>query len=213
MAVFTCDALTAQERYKMLCAAVVPRPVAWITTVDETGAVNAAPYSFFNVFSQTPPLVIVGLDLREGGAQKDTLVNARAAGAFTVNLADHALAPKMVETAAAFPPGISETEAVGLTTAPGVTIAVPRIAEAPIALECAVYQIVEVGPARSLLMGEVKAIAARDGLFDPDTKRLTVPHWDPVARLHATSYARLGEPYDLPIPDWTTLAETTKADG
>ncbi|WP_108658466.1 flavin reductase family protein [Acuticoccus kandeliae] len=213
MAVFDCDALTPQERYKMLCAAVIPRPVAWITTVDGEGRVNAAPYSFFNVFGQTPPLVIIGIDLREDGTKKDTVVNARSAGAFTVNLADSALAPQMVATAAAFPPGMSEPEAIGLALAPGTRIDVPRVADAPIALECALYDIMEVGPSRSLLMGDVKAIVARDGLFDPQTKRLTVPHWDPVARLYATSYARLGEAYELPIPDWTTLAdraETTK---
>ena len=204
MSAFDFSELTAQERYKLLCAAVIPRPVAWITTVDEAGIVNAAPYSFFNVFAEEPPLVIVGIDQRPTGDRKDTVDNVEATGEFTVNLADTALVKEMVATAATFPPGVSEPEAVGLDLAPGAKIAVPRLAAAPIALECRVFELKPLGK-RYLLMGEVVALVAREGLFDPETKRLNVEHYDPVARLFATSYARLGPAYELPVPDWKGL--------
>lgn len=210
MSAFDFSELSAQERYKMLCAAVIPRPVAWITTVDEAGIVNAAPYSFFNVFAETPPLVIVGIDQRTDGRRKDTIDNVEAVGEFTVNLADSALAEKMVATSALFPPGVSEPSVVGLPLDPGTKVRVPRLADAPISLECRLFELKPLGK-RYLLMGEVVALVARDGLFDEETKRLNVEHYDPVARLFATSYAKLGPAYELPVPEWKGLMpdETT----
>ncbi len=210
MSAFDFSELSPQERYKMLCAAVIPRPVAWITTIDADGIVNAAPYSFFNVFAETPPLVIVGIDQRVGGGRKDTIDNVEAVGEFTVNLADSALAEKMVATAATFPPGVSEPSVVGLPLEAGTKVRVPRLADAPISLECRLFELKPLGQ-RYLLMGEVVALVARDGLFDPATKRLNVEHYDPVARLFATSYAKLGPAYELPVPDWTSLMPDAKS--
>ena len=209
MTAFSFDALTPAERYKMMCAAVIPRPVAWITSLDTAGVVNAAPFSFFNVFSEDPALVIVGMNRRPAGETKDTLNNIEATGEFTVNLADTALAQKMVATAAGFPPGVSEPEVLGLALAPGETIDTPRLADAPVSLECKLFEARAVGPERHLVIGEVVGLVARDGLYDPETLRMTVPHYDPVVRLFATGYAKLHEPYDLPIPDWKTLKEPT----
>ncbi|GAB5377721.1 MAG: flavin reductase family protein [Acuticoccus sp.] len=208
MSAFDFAELTPQERYKMLCAAVIPRPVAWITSCDKAGVVNAAPYSFFNVFAEEPPLVIVGIDQRTDGRRKDTIDNVEATGEFTVNLADTALVEKMVETSALFPPGVSEPEMVGLDLLPGARVATPRLAAAPIALECRVFELKPLGK-RYLLMGEVVGLVAREGLFDPETKRLNVEHYDPVARLYAASYARLGPSYDVPVPDWRTMMPET----
>lgn len=189
----------------MLCAAVVPRPVAWITSVSPVGVVNAAPFSFFNVFAEDPALLIVGMDRKADGGRKDTVGNIEATGAFTVNIADTALSEAMVATAASFPPDVGEPDALGLALEAGVTVPVPRLADAPVALECTLFELRALGPARHLVMGEVKMLVARDGLFDPDTLRIDDAQVDPVARLYATRYAKLGEAYDLPIPDWTTL--------
>lgn len=209
MSAFSFDELMPQERYKMLCAAVVPRPVAWITSLDEAGTANAAPFSFFNVFAEDPALVIIGMNRRPGGATKDTLNNIEASEEFVVNLADTALVEKLVQTAAGFPPGISEPAAVGLALAPSTKITPPRLADAPVCLECRLFEARAIGPERHLVMGEVVALVARDGLFDEETKRMTVPHYDPVARLFATGYAQLGARYDLAIPDWRDLMEET----
>ncbi len=202
--------LSVAEKYKLLCASVIPRPVAWITSVSADGVVNAAPYSFFNVFSEEPAIAIVGLNRKADGSYKDTLVNAEATKSFTINLADTALAKVMVDTAAAFPAETSEPAATGLKLADGIHVPAPRLADAPVALECTLYEIKKVTDERHLLMGEVQGLVARDGLFDSETLRLLVPHWDPVARLYAANYASLSEPYEFAIPDWKTVtpAET-----
>lgn len=194
--------LPPRERYKMLCAAVIPRPVAWITSVSPDGVVNAAPFSFFNVFAEDPALVIIGMNRKADGAIKDTVANIEAAGAFTVNIADTPLADKMVATAASFPPHISEPEAVGLRLEPGVSVPVPRLAEAPVSLECMLSELRAIGPERHLVMGEVTMLLARDGLFDPHTRRIDEAQVDPVARLYGTMYAPLGPTYSLAIPAW-----------
>ncbi|MEM6762247.1 MAG: flavin reductase family protein [Pseudomonadota bacterium] len=199
------DTLTPTERYKLLCSVVIPRPVAWITTIAENGSVNAAPFSFFNVFAEDPALVIIGINRRRGGERKDTLSNIERRREFTVNMADTALAEAMVGTAADFPPGESETAALGLATAAGHIIATPRLRDAPASLECRLYEARAIGEDRHLVIGEVVSVAAREGLFDPETKRMTVPHYDPVARLFAAGYAKLGEPYDLTVADWRTV--------
>jgi len=117
--------LPAQDRYKLLCALVVPRPIALVTTLGPGGIVNAAPFSFFNVFAEAPPLIVLGLQSRPDGSLKDTSAHIRDIGSFTVNLVDEALAERMNVCAVDFPPGTSEIDAAGLTALPGVSIPVP----------------------------------------------------------------------------------------
>jgi flavin reductase (DIM6/NTAB) family NADH-FMN oxidoreductase RutF len=202
--VFDFGALPARDRYKLLCAAVTPRPIAWTTTVDAAGAVNVAPFSFFNVFSDDPPLVILGITQRESGEAKDTVANIEAAGAFTVNFVTADTLDAMVKTAAPFPAGVSEAAVLGLATEPAVKNGVPRLSASPIALECSLTESRRVGAARWLVMGEVAAMTARDGLFD-ERLRIDFSAYDPVARLYGASYARLSPPFDRPVPDWRTL--------
>lgn len=217
--VFRFHALEPRERYKLLTASVVPRPIAWITSVNQNGSVNAAPFSFFNVFSEEPPLVIIGMDRRPDGSIKHTIQNIEATGAFTVNLADMGLAKAMVATAALYPREVSEPEALGLVLAPGTATAVPRLADATIALECELFELRRLSDYRDLVMGEIRALVAKHGLFDPKTKRIDPTRYQPVARLHGTAYAGLGEVFEIPIPDWREAAgdalppDTTPASG
>ena len=97
--------LPAQDRYKLLCALVVPRPIALVTTLGPGGVVNAAPFSFFNVFAEAPPLIVLGLQSRSDGSLKDTSAHIRDIGSFTVNLVDEGLAERMNVCAVDFPPG------------------------------------------------------------------------------------------------------------
>src|SRR3712207_4258281 len=127
--------LEPRERYKLLCATIIPRPIALVTSVDANGVANAAPFSFFNVFSEEPPLIVLGLQHKPQAAPKDTTRNIGETGVFVVNLVDEALAEGMNMCAVDFPPEVSEIDAAGLTLLPGVGVAVPRIAEAPFALE------------------------------------------------------------------------------
>jgi flavin reductase (DIM6/NTAB) family NADH-FMN oxidoreductase RutF len=189
--------LPAQDRYKLLCALVVPRPIALVTTLGPDGVVNAAPFSFFNVFAESPPLVVLGLQARSDGSLKDTSTHIRDTGAFTVNLVDEALAERMNVCAVDFPTGTSELDAAGLTALPGVSIPVPRIAEAAASLECRHYQTLEVSTERRLCVGEVVYLHARAGIVDPARMYVNLDAYKPVARLFANLYAPLGKPFTL----------------
>src|ERR1019366_4363575 len=156
--------LSPHDRYKLLCGVVVPRPIALVTTLDANGAVNAAPFSFFNVFSEDPPLVVLGLQHKADRTPKDTTRNIHRDGEFVVHMVDEALASAMNDCAVDFPAGESEVAATGLATLPSVNVRVPRLAAAPFALECKRSVALAFGPGRELLVGEVLRIHARDGL-------------------------------------------------
>lgn len=189
------------ERYKLLCAAVCPRPIALVTSVSETGVVNAAPFSFFNVFSEDPALIVLGVQHRSDGAggyrPKDTSRNIQRSGMFVVNMVDEDLADGMNMTAIDFPPDISEIGHAGFTLAAGVSVPVPRIAEAPFALECRKHTTMSFSPTRELVIGEVVHLHARAGLVDPSTLRVSLTDYRPVGRLFANGYARQNDRFDL----------------
>jgi flavin reductase (DIM6/NTAB) family NADH-FMN oxidoreductase RutF len=193
--------LSPLARYKLLCAAICPRPIALVTCVSPTGVVNAAPFSFFNVFSEDPALIVLGLQHRpqtDGGrVPKDTSRNIAQSGQFVVNMVDEALADAMNITAIDFPPDISEIDAAGLTLKPGVTLPVPRIAEAPFAFECRRHSTLTFSPTREMVIGEVVHIHARAGLVDEQTLRVSVPDYKPVGRLFANDYARQNDRFEL----------------
>jgi flavin reductase (DIM6/NTAB) family NADH-FMN oxidoreductase RutF len=189
--------LPGPQRYKLLTGLVVPRPIALVTTLGPGGIVNAAPFSFFNVFSEDPPLVVLGLQSKPDGTPKDTPTNLRETGSFVVNLVDEALGERMNVCAVDFPRDVSEIEAAGLTLLPGVTGPVPRIAEAPAALECRHYLTLEVSRARRLSIGQIVYLHARAGILDPATLRVNIGAYRPLARLYGNLYARLGEVFAL----------------
>ncbi len=182
------------DRYKLLTAIVVPRPVAWVTTQDKTGRVNAAPFSFFNLFGQDPALIILGLEHnRDGSGPKDTSRNIAETGEFVVNIVTPDLVEAMVATAAAYPSEIGEPAALNLELAPSTLVTPPRLAAAPAAIECRLKDTLRYSPERDIVVGEAVALAARDGLID--TARMHVD-WGgefPIARLFADRYARLEE--------------------
>lgn len=194
------EALEPGDRYKLLTAVVLPRPVAWVTTADAAGVVNAAPYSFFNLFGQDPALVILGLERSADGAMKDTARNIRTGGEFVVNIATPRLGAAMVASAAAYPPGVSEAEALNLATAASLKVAPPRLQDVPVAIECRHKVTLAFSAERDIVIGEAVALVARDGLID--LERLHVD-WNgdyPIARLFADRYARLEEIDRLAIP-------------
>jgi flavin reductase (DIM6/NTAB) family NADH-FMN oxidoreductase RutF len=190
-------ALPSELRYKLLAALVVPRPIALVTTLGPGGVINAAPFSFFNVFSEDPALVVLGLSAQPDGRPKDTLVHIRETGAFVVNLVDEAIAERMNLCAVDFPPDVSEVAAAGLSILPGVSIPVPHIADAPAALECRHYTTLEVSIKRHLIIGSVVRLHARAGIIDTERLRVNLDAYKPVARLFGDLYARLGEKFEL----------------
>jgi flavin reductase (DIM6/NTAB) family NADH-FMN oxidoreductase RutF len=194
---FDLSKLTPPERYKLLIGLVVPRPIALVTTVSKAGVVNTAPYSFFNMFSENPPLVVIGVDARDDGSMKDSARNARETGMFVVNLVDEALAVAMNDCAVDFPPEVSETGTLGLPTKPGIHVPVPHLADAPAALECRKMMMINIGPNRELLIGEVLGVRARGGIVDPATLRIDFDAYKPVGRLAGSLYARQHDRFAL----------------
>ncbi|MDE2581158.1 MAG: flavin reductase family protein [Rhodospirillales bacterium] len=204
---FDLAALDAQNAYKLLVSTVVPRPIAWITTQDVDGSVNAAPFSFFNAVSGNPPVVAIGIGGRAPGDVKDTGGNIRRTGEFVVNLVSDALAEKMNVTAIDFEKSVNELSEAGLTTAPSAKVRPPCIAESPVSLECERLVIVEVGIDRAVVLGKVLAIQIKDEfVLDPARCYVDTPKLDLIGRMHGAGwYSRTRDRFDLPriaVADW-----------
>jgi len=188
--------LPAKDRYRLLCSFVAPRPIALVTTINEDGTANAAPMSFFNVFSQDPPIVILGIQCRLDGSAKDTVVNIRRTEEFVVNLCDMAIAQQMVDCGVDFPTGVDEVERTGLTLTPSLQVQPGRVAESPSSLECRVSQIIEY-PRRSIVLGEVVQMNVRDDCLDSDGHYVRPDVYQPIARLHADNYIVADRQFEL----------------
>lgn len=190
--------LDRRERYKLLVAAVVPRPIALVSTSGPAGAANCAPFSFFNAICNDPPAIALGVN-SDPPHEKDTARNIGATGCFVVNLVDEALAPLMNLCEAELAPGISEIAAIGLTALPGVRVAAPRVAEAPVSLECRLLETVHLKPGRNIFIGEVVYLHVRDALFDREHLRIDAAAAALVARMHgAGTYARTTDLFEMP---------------
>ena len=186
------------ERYKLLIGLVIPRPIAWISTWSPNGVANCAPFSFFNVFSEDPPLCVIGINPRKDGQIKHSLKNIRRTQEFVVNLVDESTANAMHVSSYEFGEDESEFEKTGLTPAPAITVQHPRIAEAAACLECKLYRLIEISATRELVLGEIQLVHARDGIIDPKTKRISEQHYRPIGRLFADRYCTTRQRFDLP---------------
>ena len=190
---------THADNYKLISNLVVPRPIAWVSTLSPGGAVNLAPFSFFNAIGTDPIYVIFSVGRNDCGEFKDTEKNVRASGEFVVNLVTEELFAAMNISAADFPPELSELDAAGLHTAPSVRIAAPRVAEAQVSLECKLFSTQELG-ANNVFIGEVVMIHVADHLVGP---RLRINNFAPIGRLGSPSvYCRTTDRFDVPRIDF-----------
>lgn len=180
---FDFTTLSARERYKLMIGSIVPRPIALVTTVDEAGRVNAAPFSFFNCLSADPPILALGVENNPDMSFKDTGHNIRMTEVFTVNIVSHAMAEAMHVCGAKYPRGVDELKEAGLTAISGTKIAAPYIAEAPAAFECKRYLSLELGKSRQIIMGEIVFAHYRKGVVDPDNLHVDPAAVDAIARL------------------------------
>ena len=186
------------ERYKLLIGLVIPRPIAWVSTYSANGVANCAPFSFFNVISEEPPLCILSFNWRSDREMKHTLKNIRRTGEFVVNLADEATANAMHLSSTELPEAESEFTKYGLTPVPAMLVKHPRIGEAAASLECRVERRIEFGPQREMVVGKILLIHARDGIIDPVSKRISEELYRPIGRLFANRYCSTRERFDLP---------------
>ncbi len=195
-------------RYKLLIATVVPRPIALVTTLDSHHGINAAPYSFFNVLSHDPAVVALGIERRADGRPKDTVANIDASGEFVVNLVDETMAQGMVVCGADVEPGVNELALAGFTAAPSLHVRCPRIAEAPVALECRMIRDIRLGieNKRAILLAEVLALRIRPDLVD-DANRVDMMRTRIIGRLAGADYVRLSDVFSVPRVTAADLAK------
>ncbi|MSQ64198.1 MAG: flavin reductase family protein [Betaproteobacteria bacterium] len=190
--------LTPLERYKLIIGLVVPRPIGWVSTWNENGVANCAPFSFFNAISEDPPLCILSFNFRSDGQVKHTLKNIRRTGEYVVNLVDESTANAMHLSSYEIPETESEFAQTGLTPVPALKVKHPRIGEAAACFECRVERRIEFGPQRELVIGEILLVHAREGIIDPKTKRISEENYRPIGRLFASRYCTTRQRFDLP---------------
>jgi flavin reductase (DIM6/NTAB) family NADH-FMN oxidoreductase RutF len=184
-----------QDNYKLLTNLVVPRPIAWVTSRNERGVINLAPFSFFNAVGSDPIFLIISVGRANDGGKKDTARNIEAIGEFVVNLVTEDLIGAMNISAAEFPPEESELTAAGLHAAPSAFISVPRVAESQASLECTLHSTQALGT-NTLIVGQVVMFHIADHLVGP---RFHINNFAPIGRLGSPSmYCRTTDRFDLP---------------
>jgi flavin reductase (DIM6/NTAB) family NADH-FMN oxidoreductase RutF len=191
----------AGDTYKLLVGLVAPRPIALITSMNEGGQLNAAPFSAYNYLCTDPPIIGVGVTNRPGQqfVPKDTARNIRRTGEFVVNVVTEDIAAKMNICATDFPPELSEVELAGFTTAPSQAVKPPRLAEAHAALECREYTSLEIGRSR-IILGRVVSIYVEDQFVDPAGPYIKADELHAIGRMNGLgNYVRTRDAF-MTIP-------------
>ena len=190
--------IAPRMRYKLLASFVIPRPIALVTTVDDNGSTNAAPFSFFNVFGEDPALVVLGFDRRSDGTLKDTVRNILDTGEFVVNMVDEPIAKAMNDCAVDFPRGVDELEVDRPGRPRRASWSRHRGSRNPLPRsKCRHLQSIQFKPHRMLVMGEVVWMRAKDHVIDAEKMRVIDDAYRPVGRLYADLYARQSDRFSL----------------
>lgn len=198
------SALSPNQVYATITQTLIPRPIAWVLSLNEAGTFNLAPFSYFNAVSSAPPLLMLSLGKKPDGSDKDTHANIRDRNHFVVHLAHRAQLTALNESAATLPAGDSELTRLGLATTPVEGFPLPRLSDCRVAFCCERYEIHQIGEgAQTLILGLIRAVYVDDAATGRDPKgRLTVDaqRVDPLARLGAAAYATFGEVVELKRP-------------
>jgi flavin reductase (DIM6/NTAB) family NADH-FMN oxidoreductase RutF len=185
---------TYADNYKLLTNLVVPRPIAWVTSLSKSGVINLSPFSFFNAIGADPLYVIISVGSRDDGTQKDTESNIKENGEFVVNLVTEELFEAMNISAADFPAGQSELEAAHLHAAASVQIKVPRVAEAQASLECKLFSTQKLG-SNTLIIGQVVMFHVADHLMGA---HMHINNFAPIGRMGSPSvYCKTSDRFDI----------------
>jgi len=192
MHTIVCKEVSPKENYFLLTSLVVPRPIAWVSTLSREGVANLAPYSHFNNCSSDPPIVLFA-----SNGVKDTLVNIRESGEFVINVVSHHLRHQMRITSAAWPHGVDEFEKAGLSTAKSRFVRPPRVAEARAAMECTLRQILPMGEG-FVIFGDVQCFhVAEDVMVDG---RVMAERLQPLGKLDGANYSTVTTLERLELP-------------
>ena len=190
----------ASDFYHHMVRVLVPRPIAWVSTVSPDGISNIAPFSYFTGVGSKPPSILFCPANKRDGTRKDTLKNIEATGEFVVNVVPFALADQMFQSAEELPAEESEFDACGLETVPGTVVRVPRVVESPVQLECRLLQTIHLGHGKggaNIVIGNVVQIHIDDNVLDENG--LADPGLlDAVGRMGGSTYCRTLDRFDLP---------------
>jgi flavin reductase (DIM6/NTAB) family NADH-FMN oxidoreductase RutF len=209
------DLANAEKRqiYSLLCGLIAPRPVAWITSMNAAGHLDAAPFSAFNYVGMDPPIVAVGIanEPGPGAIAKQTAQNIRNTGEFVVNVVSEAVAETMNFTAIDFPPEIKHLEIGALKTEPSLIVKVPRIAASPASLECRELMTMEIGRNR-IILGQVVAVHVKDEFIDQTGHYIRAEELHAIGRMNGLgAYVKTRDAF-FSIPR-VTYAECQKKNG
>jgi len=187
------NTLPHRDRYAWMISSVVPRPIAWVSTLSKEGVCNLAPFSYFNGVCSDPPIVSIAIGRKRGGVKKDTLTNIEETGELVINVVSASLLERMVATSGEYAPEVDEFEVAGLTPVPSSMVQPPRVREALLSFEAKLVRVVEVGAQPTgLVLAELIAVHCDDSILDaggfPDPSKL-----NPISRLGGQYYANLGE--------------------
>lgn len=209
-------ALEPADRHKLSIGTVVPRPIAWITSQDESGRVNLAPFSYFMGCHSYLPAIAVSIGSRKDGTPKDTRANIARSGELVVNVVSEALGETMNASAAAFPSELGEIEALGIDTLPSEVVGPPRVAASPIQIECGLMHSIDLGEAprvSTLFIARVLRYHVREDLLLEGYK-IDQAGIEAIGRMGGRSYTRARDPFDMIIPSWQdALPEAGGPDG
>lgn len=194
--------LSERENYKFLIGSIIPRPIAFVTSLSEEGVVNAAPFSFFNIVSSNPPMISVSIQ-RKKGEQKDTARNIRTQEQFVVHIVDTENVEQVNDTAASLPPNESEIAVAGLSLVKSEKIDVPGVKEAKVRLECVLEKALELGgddnhPGCDLIIGKVVYYHIEESLYE--NGRIDSEGLAAISRLAGNDYAKIGEQFTIERP-------------
>ena len=213
---FDFETLSPKARYNLLVSTIVPRPIAWVVTLDNDGSLNAAPFSFFNAFATDLPVLGIGIGSHDSSRPKDTRHNIRETGQFVINLVSEEMMHPMNVTAIGFEREVNELVEAELETRPSIHVKPPRIARSPVAMECELMQMVPLGTTAELILGRVLAMHVRESaVIDSARCHIDTQNLNLVGRMHAAYYARTSDLFRLDriaLTDWQGRSRSTSSD-
>lgn len=198
---FASKDLSPANSYKLLSSTILPRPIAFVTSVNAAGDTNAAPFSFFNAVGYEPPVVVLGFTPNPDGSQKDTPNNILATREFVVNLVDEPLAAQMNMCAASLPADIDEIALAELDTVPSLDIRPPRLKASPVSFECKYFNDMPLSGGGRIIVGEVIHFHLRDDIVSElDPLRVDLDKLAPISRLSGSKYGRITDQFEIQRP-------------
>jgi len=195
--------MSSRDAYRLLIGSVVPRPIAWVSTVSADGVGNLAPFSFFNAVTSSPPMVVVSVSHRDG-ALKDTARNVKEVPELVLNIVNEDVAEAMNATSEELPFDVDELKLANLTPVPSTQVRPVRVAEAPIQIECRVEQLIPVGRGTEgniLILAEVLAYHLDEAVFDIERKRIRQDRLRAIGRMAGDGYCRTRDQFEMIRPN------------